>query len=74
MMRKSFLIDLACDEEFSDRLASMPISSSTRKTSVTTLTGRICDQAELIGVLNALYDLHLPVISVRITGGGDQAC
>jgi hypothetical protein len=41
---------------------------------VTTLAGRICDQAELFGVLNALYDLHLPVISVRIIEWGDQAC
>lgn len=41
---------------------------------MTTLAGRICDHAELFGVLNALYDLHLPVISVRIIGGGDQPC
>jgi hypothetical protein len=33
---------------------------------VTTLTGRLKDQAELSGVLNGLYELHLPILSVKI--------
>jgi hypothetical protein len=30
------------------------------QSTVTTLTGRLRDQAELAGVLNSLYELHLP--------------
>jgi len=32
---------------------------------VTTLEGDLRDQAALAGVLNTLYELHLPVISVK---------
>jgi hypothetical protein len=32
---------------------------------VTILSGRLTDQAELLGVLNALYNLRLTLISVR---------
>ena len=34
----------------------------------TPLTGRISDQAELNGVINVLYDLHVPIISVLTKG------
>ena len=33
--------------------------------SVTTLLGELADQAALAGVLNTLYELHLPVLSVE---------
>ena len=32
---------------------------------VTTLTGQVLDQAALMGVLNRLYDLCLPLLSVE---------
>jgi hypothetical protein len=32
---------------------------------VTTLEGRVRDQAELTGVINSLYELHLPILSVQ---------
>jgi hypothetical protein len=32
---------------------------------VTTLVGRLRDQAELSGVLNSLYDLHLSILKVE---------
>jgi hypothetical protein len=32
---------------------------------VTTLVGRLRDQAALAGVLEALYNLHLPVLAVQ---------
>ena len=32
---------------------------------VTTLLGELSDQAALAGVLNSLYELHLPVLSVE---------
>ena len=31
---------------------------------VTTLEGELTDQAALAGVINTLYELHLPIISV----------
>ncbi len=56
------------DDSWSDRLAGMRISSRKRadQSSITTLTGRMRDQAELAGVLNSLYELHLPILSVKI--------
>ena len=33
---------------------------------VTTLEGLLQDQAELLGVLNALYDSHRPIFSVEL--------
>jgi hypothetical protein len=32
---------------------------------VTILSGQLQDQAALIGVINALYDRHLPLLSVE---------
>jgi hypothetical protein len=32
---------------------------------VTTLLGELSDQAALAGVLNTLYELHLPVLAVQ---------
>ena len=56
------------NENWSGRLGGMRIStSSLGDTSyITTLTGRVRDQAELIGVLNSCYELHLPLLSVEI--------
>jgi hypothetical protein len=36
------------------------------------LEGRILDQAALSGVLNKLYELHLPVMAVDCLGGSDD--
>ena len=54
------------DESWSDRLGGMRITTRKRadQSTVTTLTGRLRDQAELQGILNSLYELHLPVLSV----------
>ena len=32
----------------------------------TTLSGRLQDQAQLIGVLNALYEMRLPILRVEV--------
>ncbi len=32
---------------------------------LTTLTGQVSDQAALMGILNHLYDLQLPILSVE---------
>jgi hypothetical protein len=54
------------DPDWSDRLAGMTICLTAEKASppVTTLQGELGDQAALAGVLNTLYELHLPVLSV----------
>ena len=55
------------DENWSTRLGGLQISQSDRegRTPVTTLTGSIIDQAALFGVLKALYDMRLPLLSVE---------
>ena len=40
-------------------------TSSTGPASVTTLTGQLADQAMLLGVLNGLYGLGLPLLLVE---------
>ena len=58
-------------ESWSDYLAGMRITARKRldQTTVTTLVGRLKDQAELSGVLNSLYGLHLPILKVEVANG-----
>jgi hypothetical protein len=44
---------------------SLITSETGDKKSVSVLEGPIRDQAELVGVLNALYDRHLTLLSVE---------
>ncbi len=55
-------------ESWSDRLAGMRIATRKRadQTTVTTLIGRLRDQAELSGVLISLYDLHRSIQKVEV--------
>jgi len=55
------------DESWSERLAGMSIKTMKRNDlpPVTILSGRLTDQAELLGVLNALYNLRMTLIDVR---------
>ena len=56
------------DESRSDRLGGMRVTTTrTRadKTTVSTLVGPMRDQAQLSGVLNTLYEMHLPILSVE---------
>ena len=55
------------DESWSDRLGGMTITTATQADGapVSTLTDCLQDQAALFGVLNTLYDLHLPLLSVE---------
>jgi hypothetical protein len=55
------------DPSWSARLEGMAIRSSPDQlgTTGTTLIGEITDQSALAGVLNAIYELHLPVLSVE---------
>ena len=54
------------DESWSERLAGLRIKTGDFKGRVVTeLTGEVRDQAELAGVLNSLYDLHLAILLVE---------
>jgi hypothetical protein len=55
------------DSTWSNRLGGMAITvePSANKPAVTVLAGHLADQAALSGVLNTLYDLHLPLLSVE---------
>ncbi len=59
------------DESWSERLGGMRISTGSRgdQGSVTALVGLMRDQAELAGVLNSLYELHLTLLSVEYLNG-----
>lgn len=61
------------DQSWSDRLGGMAITAHNEgnEASVTTLTGRLRDQAELSGVLNTLYELHLPILKVEMLERGE---
>ena len=55
------------DDTWADRLGGMAITSTSTKEKlpVTLLVGHLIDQAALSGVLNTLYELHLPLLSVE---------
>ena len=55
------------DASWSDRLGGVSIQSNncTDTAPVTMLSGSLSDQAALVGVLVALYDLGLPLLSVE---------
>ena len=57
-------------ENWSDRLAGMRIATNNTEDEApaTTLIGHLRDQTQLNGVLNSLYDLHLPILSVEHIG------
>ena len=55
------------DAKWSDRLEAMNITDlqhSDKGGDETILVGRLADQAALAGVMNTLYEQHLPVLSV----------
>jgi hypothetical protein len=59
------------DDRWSGRLGGMVITRAFSKESqpMTILTGPLRDQAALSGVMNALYNLHLSVLSVDFING-----
>lgn len=58
---------------WSERLGGMrvvaPVPEADRE--VTVLQGCVRDQAELSGILNSLYELHLPLLKVEYLGEDD---
>jgi hypothetical protein len=60
------------DGTWSDRLGGLTIKVNSEPINgarATTLSGRLRDQTDLIGVLNTLHDLHLPLLSVEYVDG-----
>ena len=57
----------------SDRLGGMQVSESrgTDGQPETILVGRVLDQAMLSGILNSLYEMHLPVLSAECVNSDD---
>ena len=55
------------DDSWSDRLGGMVISRAYAKGDkpITILVGHLADQAALSGVLNALYNLRMPLLSAE---------
>ena len=55
------------DAGWSDRVEGMNITTATPEggEAQSILVGRLPDQAALSGVLNTIYELHLPVLSVE---------
>jgi hypothetical protein len=55
------------DESWSERLGGLKITPPGQgdKQTITTLSGTFIDQAALIGVLKALYDMRLPLLSAE---------
>ena len=62
------------DPSFSDRLEGMEIENTFRKDgrAESVLEGRLEDQSAISGVLNTLYDMHLPVMSADCLGAADE--
>jgi hypothetical protein len=57
------------DIRWHDKLAGMNITSSIEGDSVvTTLIGKLSDQAALAGLLQSIYEMKLPILSVEYKG------
>ncbi len=59
-------------ESWAECLAGMQITVRKRsdQSAMTTLVGRLKDQAELSGVLNSLYDLRMSILKVEVVKDG----
>jgi hypothetical protein len=57
-------------QDWLDRLGAMQVEAHSPREdiNVTVLQGRVSDQAQLSGILNTLYELHLPLLAVKYLG------
>ena len=61
------------DPGWSDRLRGMEIRQvEIGPPSVTLLTGELPDQSALQGIMNTLFELHLPILSTECILGGEE--
>lgn len=61
----------ALRDTWSDRLGGMRITPDDINPGCTLLEGTLPDQAALLGVLNGLYDLGMPLLSVECVDRDD---
>jgi hypothetical protein len=63
------------DASWSDRIGGMQITETRGPDgqAETILVGRLPDQAALSGILNALYDLHLPVVMAECVNSENRS-
>ena len=63
------------DVSWSDRLGGMQVTETRGPDgkAETILVGRLPDQAALAGILNALYDLHLPVVMAECVNSENRS-
>lgn len=56
------------DESWGERLSDMKIVNLNTDVGqpITKLSGVVSDQAELLGVLNSIYEMHMPLISLEL--------
>jgi hypothetical protein len=61
------------DARWSKRLGGMSLTTADQgvEGALSTLHGRLQDQEELSGVLSTLYELHLPILSVKKLDDGE---
>lgn len=61
-------VEGSLSKSWGDCLAGMHSRRHTREngSTFTTLSGRVIDQGELLGILNSLYELHLPLLSLKL--------
>ena len=60
------------DEKMSEKLGGLRVTARNPKDQagpVTELVGKVRDQAELAGLLNSLYEMHLTLLSVEMQNG-----
>lgn len=56
-------------QDWLDRFGAMQVEAHPPQAEdVTVLQGRVSDQAQLSGILNTLYQLHLPLLAVKYLG------
>ncbi|MEA3336392.1 MAG: hypothetical protein U9R25_10815 [Chloroflexota bacterium] len=70
----SIQLDGVLDPSWAEELGGMEIYQTSRgqDVHVTTLIGELVDQAALLGVLNMVYTLGLPLLSMAYLGRVDQ--
>ena len=62
------VVQAELDESWSERLGGLEIKIErlNGKKTVSVLVGQINDQSALSGVMNMLYEFHIPIISVNM--------
>jgi hypothetical protein len=62
------------DESWATRFSGLRITNQVLGDTslVVTFVGSVSDQTELIGVLNSIYEMHLPLVSVELLGPDDD--